>query len=162
MSSATEEFLDKLDFPHYIVTAAAAGELSGCIVGFVTQCSMDPVRLLVCISEKNHTHEVALKSSTVAVHLVPAERSDLVDLFGSHSGYEIDKFSRCRWSEGPGGVPLLEGCPSRLVGSVLSRTPVGDHTALLVDVTRGDAGSEERVYTFSMAKLQDVDPGRDP
>ncbi|HEX2053721.1 MAG TPA: flavin reductase family protein [Actinomycetota bacterium] len=161
MASGIDRFLDKLDFPLYVVTASSSKERSGCMVGFLTQCSMEPVRLLVCISEKNHTHEVALESSHLAVHLVPAERTDLVDLFGSQTGYDLDKFSLCEWSEGPGGVPLLDGCPSRLICTVLDRTPVGDHTALLVEALEG-SGGPERPYMFGMAKQQDVEPGQPP
>jgi len=33
-----------------IITAAADGVLGGCLVGFQTQCSIDPARFLVCLS----------------------------------------------------------------------------------------------------------------
>jgi len=161
LTNDIEAFLDKLDFPMFIVTAAAGGRRSGCLVGFVSQCSVDPPRLLVCISEKNHTHEVAGAAQWLAVHLIPRLRTELVDLFGSHSGHEIDKFSRCEWTEGPERVPLLDACPSRIVGRVIGRIPVGDHTAFLVEATEASA-SAEQVYMFSMARLQEVEPGREP
>ena len=161
MSPEPSRFLDKLDFPMFIVTASGGGQRSGCLVGFVTQCSIDPVRLLVCISQKNHTHGVAMESSGLGVHLIPAERTDLVDLFGSHSGDDIDKFAHCEWAEGEHGVPLLAGCPSRLVCPVLERIVVGDHTAFLVEASDTGAG-DEHIYMFSMAKEQSVEPGQPP
>ena len=161
MSPDLSFFLDKLDFAMVIVTATAGDHASGCLVGFVTQCSIDPVRLFVCISQKNHTHGIAMESAGLAVHLIPADRTDLVDLFGSHSGDDIDKFSRCRWSAGSDGVPLLDGCPSRLVCRVLERRSVGDHTAFLVEPVEAQA-AEEPIYMFSMAKDQSVEPGQPP
>ncbi|MHB1539220.1 MAG: flavin reductase [Solirubrobacteraceae bacterium] len=51
-----------------IVTAAADGERSGCLVGFATQCSIEPRRFLVCISVLNRTFEIAQRSNALAVH----------------------------------------------------------------------------------------------
>src|SRR5207248_6722269 len=31
-------------------------------------------------------------------------------LFGARTGDEVDKFTRCRWTSGPAGVPLLDDC----------------------------------------------------
>jgi hypothetical protein len=54
------EFVDGLDTALYVVTTTDGTELSGCLVGFATQTSIDPPRMLVCLSEKNHTLRVAL------------------------------------------------------------------------------------------------------
>jgi flavin reductase (DIM6/NTAB) family NADH-FMN oxidoreductase RutF len=51
MTSASETFtkiMGSLDYPMLVVTAAAAGERAGCLVGFATQASIDPARFLVC------------------------------------------------------------------------------------------------------------------
>lgn len=149
-------FVEGLDYPMYVVTAASEGETSGCLVGFATQSSIEPPRLLVCISEQNHTHGVALRATHLAVHLVPADRRDVAELFGSETGDEVDKLDRCAWTPGPGGVPLLEDCPRRLVGEVLARHSLGDHTGhLLAPVQVGSAKGE----TLTFASVKDLEPG---
>lgn len=153
-----DAFFDKLDFPMFVLTTAVGAERSGCLVGFVTQCSMDPPRLLVCVSEANHTHGVVQRAGVVAVHLIPRDAEDIVRLFGSTTGDDVDKFGVCAWEPGPGGVPLLAACPSRLSGRVLERFPVGDHLALLVSVDEACAG-EEPLFMFSKAKELEVEPG---
>ncbi len=42
MTDAFTELTAAMDYPMFVVTAAAAGEQSGCLVGFATQCSIDP------------------------------------------------------------------------------------------------------------------------
>ena len=74
----------QLDFPMLIVTAAADGERSGCLVGFATQCSIDPPRHLVCISKQNHTCRIATRSAHLAVHVL-----DRLDL-GDHVGHLLE------------------------------------------------------------------------
>ena len=49
-----------LDYPMFIVTVAPDGGRAGCLVGFATQCSIDPVRFLVC------GHAEALKAGLSA------------------------------------------------------------------------------------------------
>ncbi|MDQ4148790.1 MAG: flavin reductase family protein [Actinomycetota bacterium] len=153
-----ERFLEKLDFPMFIVTCRAGDESSGCLVGFVTQCSMDPTRVLVCLSKKNHTYRVATGASVLAIHLVPHDALDIVELFGSETGDETDKFSRCRWSRGPEDVPLLDACPSRIIGRIVDRTDVGDHVAFLIEPFEAAAGNE-RIFTFGMARAEALEPG---
>ena len=46
-----------LDYPMFVITVAAGGERSGCLIGFATQAGVDPARFIVCLSDKNHTHE---------------------------------------------------------------------------------------------------------
>src|SRR3954453_19462919 len=103
--AAVHELIDELDYPMFIVAAAAGGERAGCLVGFATQCSIDPPRFLVCISVRNRTFRVARSAAGLVVHLVPEEAADLADLFGGQTGDEVDKFAQVTWSDGPGGAP---------------------------------------------------------
>jgi flavin reductase (DIM6/NTAB) family NADH-FMN oxidoreductase RutF len=152
------EFIEGLDYPMFVVTAAdpATGRPAGCLVGFATQCSIDPFRLLVCVSRNNHTHRIAVNAGTVAVHALSAGQHELAELFGGQSGDEVDKFAECDWTSGPDGVPLLTACPRRLVGTILNRFDLGDHTGLLLaPVTQ--AGRAAPPLMFSM--VRDIESG---
>ena len=146
-----------LDGPMFIVTATVEGERSGCLIGFGMPCSVDPQRFLACISKANHTHDVALRASHLAVHVVPAGREDLAELFGGETGDEIDKFSRCSWSTGPEGTTLLDDCPDRFVGAVLDRFDVGDHTGMLLDPVWAQHGGGDPPLRFGRAR--EISPG---
>jgi flavin reductase (DIM6/NTAB) family NADH-FMN oxidoreductase RutF len=115
-----------------VVTAAAGGERAGCLVGFATQCSISPPRFAVWISRRNHTLDVARKAGVLAVHFLAADDLDLAALFGGETGDEVDKFARCRWREGPGGVPVLERCGRWFAGAVLDQIPTEDHVGFLL------------------------------
>jgi flavin reductase (DIM6/NTAB) family NADH-FMN oxidoreductase RutF len=156
--AAFESLAGRLDYPMLIVTVAAAGERDGCLVGFWTQTSIDPARFLVCISERNRTARVALRAGALAVHLVPAGRQDLAELFGGETGDHTDKFARTEWREGPDGLPLLDGCPSWFAGRVLERMSLGDHVGYLLDPFDGhDAGDDW--LGFQRAKA--IEPGHE-
>ncbi len=108
-STSMDDLTGDLDYPMVIVTAAANGERSGCLVGFHTQCSIEPMRWAVWISKANHTHHVARDAAVLAVHFPSVDDEDMAELFGGETEDEIDKFDRCDWTEGSGGIPLLDG-----------------------------------------------------
>jgi flavin reductase (DIM6/NTAB) family NADH-FMN oxidoreductase RutF len=152
------DFIAGLDYPMFVVTVAdpRTGERSGCLVGFATQCSIEPFRFLVCLSRANHTHGVAGRSRVVAVHALAAGQHELAALFGEQTGDEVDKFTRCAWRPGPDGVPLLGDFPRRLVGTVLDRFDLGDHTGVLL--ARLDA-SGDAAPSLMFSAVHDLDPG---
>src|SRR5256885_5065399 len=132
---AFHRLIAQLDYPMYIVTAAAGGRRAGCLVGFATQCSLEPARLMVCISKANHTHDIAIDASVLAVHYPRGDDLGLARLFGETTGDDVDKFSQCAWDVGPNRVPILQDVRGWTVGSVLEHTSAGDHTAFLLELT---------------------------
>jgi flavin reductase (DIM6/NTAB) family NADH-FMN oxidoreductase RutF len=153
------ELVSELDYPMFIVTATNGRERAGCLVGFATQCSIDPPRFLVCLSDKNFTYRVACDAELLVVHLVPAEADELAVLFGSETGDDVDKFARTPWHEGPGGTPVLDACGNWFAGRVLDRLPAGDHVAFLLDPVEAASEGGERPFTFHRAKR--IEPGHE-
>jgi len=143
--------------PLHVVTACHGDRRDGCLVGFATQASMKPARMLVCLSTANLTYRIAVSSTGLAVHLVPADRHDLAALFGGETGDDTDKLSDVAWTAGPGGVPLLDDCPVRLVGRIVSRHPFGDHEGFLLEPL-GDA-DVARQQPLLAREAMDVRPG---
>jgi flavin reductase (DIM6/NTAB) family NADH-FMN oxidoreductase RutF len=157
---AVHELVSELDYAMFIATVAADGERAGCLVGFATQCSIDPPRFLVCLSAKNRTFRVAQRAELMVVHMVPSEATELADLFGGETGDEVDKFSRCAWRPGPGGTPVLEECGNWFAGRILERMAVGDHHAFLLEPCEASSDTAERPFTFHRAKR--IEPGHEP
>lgn len=149
-----------LDYPMLIVTARAEAGPAGCLVGFSTQCSVDPPRYLVCLSDKNRTLRVALEADVLAVHFLSATDVDLAKLFGERTTDDDDTFSRCRWHAGPAEVPILDDCGRWLVGRILQRQPLGDHVGFLLEPIA--AHHEEAEDGLSFQQVKDLDPGHEP
>jgi flavin reductase (DIM6/NTAB) family NADH-FMN oxidoreductase RutF len=149
-------FTDGLDYPMYVVTAAVGGRRSGCLVGFGSQVSIHPPRLMVCVSVVNHTHPIAVEAGVLGVHLLDRAQHELAVLFGGETGDDVDKFAACAWSEGPDGVPILTAAPRHLVGQVLQRHALGDHTGFLLEPIEVSGGELDPLM-FSTAK--ELDPG---
>jgi flavin reductase (DIM6/NTAB) family NADH-FMN oxidoreductase RutF len=128
-------------------------------VGFTTQCSVDPPRFLVCLSDKNRTFRVAREAQTMVVHLVPDGAAELANLFGGETGDDIDKFERVPWRPGPDETPVLVDCENWFAARILDRIPAGDHCAYLLDPA--EAHGEEGEEPFSFHRARRIEPGHE-
>jgi flavin reductase (DIM6/NTAB) family NADH-FMN oxidoreductase RutF len=156
-----DAFTDRTDYPLVVVTTAAPdGERSGCLAGFTTQCSIEPLRFLVCLSRVNHTFAVAARASTLALHLLGSDQVAAAALFGERSGDDIDKFAGIGWRPGRDGVPILDDCAAWMVVEILDRFDVGDHQALHTSPTDAGAGRAHGLLTLGNAPS--LEPGHPP
>ncbi len=149
--------LVNVDYPMYIVTAASHGTRAGCLVGFATQASIDPSRLIVMLSKENHTYRVSQDAGELVVHFLHQDNYRLAELFGGETGDEMDKFAQCECQETAGGTPILRGTRGWVVGPILARLDAGDHVAHLVDVDQAATDVPGAMLSFQAA--QDLEPG---
>jgi flavin reductase (DIM6/NTAB) family NADH-FMN oxidoreductase RutF len=132
--TAFETLMASIDFPMLVVTTRSAdGELSGCLVGFATQCSINPEHFLVCLSKANHTYRTAIRADVLVVHILRDKDREVARVFGEETGDSADKFAEVSWKPGPDGVPVLEGV-DWFAGRIHQRLDCGDHVAHLLAV----------------------------
>jgi flavin reductase (DIM6/NTAB) family NADH-FMN oxidoreductase RutF len=142
-------FFDLIDYPYYVVTVRSPeAEMSGCLAGFVTQCSIDPPNFLVCVSKVNHTLGVAEQATGMGLHLLGRHQVELARLFGEETGDVVDKFASVDWRLGSTGAPLLVDAAVSVDGQILGHFSVGDHEAFLMRGVRAVAGSNEGLLTY--------------
>ncbi|GAA3958300.1 flavin reductase family protein [Gordonia caeni] len=160
-STGAFESLVAVDRPLYVVTTRSADGPSGCLVGFATQSSIDPPLFFVGISRANHTHGVAAHADHLAVHLIAREHAELARLFGGETGDSVDKFSACRWAEGPHGLPILTDSGVWFAGRIIERIDVGDHTGHLLAPVAGEVRQRDSDLSawVSLAMGEAIEPG---
>jgi flavin reductase (DIM6/NTAB) family NADH-FMN oxidoreductase RutF len=156
---AFDELVSDLNYPMFIVTTRDGEADAGCLVGFVTQASIDPRRLLVMISKENHTYQLAVRADVLVVHFLGAGNADLAKLFGEETGDTTDKFAACEWSRGPDDVPILHGTRGWVAGRVIERLDGGDHVAHLLEATQ--SGLDRPDVALMFQDVRDLSPGHD-
>jgi flavin reductase (DIM6/NTAB) family NADH-FMN oxidoreductase RutF len=149
-----------LDPAMIVVTSAHDGERAGCLVGFHAQSSIEPHRYCVWLSKANHTGRIVQRATTLAVHYLDASQRELAELFGTLSGDDVDKFSRCAWEEGPEGVPLLTDVPRRIVARRIAVLDEGgDHLCVVTEPLSAEA---DGAFTpLRLSAVDDLTPGHE-
>ncbi|PTM85394.1 flavin reductase family protein [Streptomyces sp. VMFN-G11Ma] len=150
-------FMSRLNPDMCVVTAATGADRSGCLVGFSSQCSIDPVRYVVWISKANHTYGAARAAECLAVHLLTREQHGLAALFGGRTGDRIDKFAQVRWRPGHGGSVVLEEAAAWFVGLVEDRVDGGDHVGFVLRPV--EWGERTDGPLLRMDDAEDITPG---
>ncbi len=151
-SAGLAAFFDRIDFPYYVVTVRSPdADMSGCLAGFVTQCSIHPPNFLACISKVNHTMPIAERSPGMGLHLLGEDQVDLARLFGEETGDVVDKFASVDWRLGSTGAPLLVDAAVSMEAQVLGHFPVGDHEAFLIRAVRAVEGTHAGLLTYRSA-----------
>jgi len=156
-----------------IVTTAVDGARAGCVVGFHSQCGIDPPRYAVWISKANYTYRIGVFAERFAVHFLRRDHLDHLELarrFATVSGDDVDKFADGEWSAGPGGVPLLDPCPDRFVGRRLALLDAGpDHVCVVLEPVEVHGGGEvatgnegEEPDWLTVGALEGMTPGHAP
>lgn len=159
-SGAFERIVGALNYPMFVVTTQVADQRAGCLVGFASQISISPPRFLIGLSNKNHTYRLAAAAEHLAVHLIPRGNDTIAKLFGESTGDDIDKFTRCEWSHGPFGLPILEEAEAWFAGRILEQVDTGDHVAFLLEPETGYAPEELDEY-ITFADVRALEPGHD-
>jgi len=129
------ELVSSADAPLFVVTTQDSRERSGCVVGFVTQCSIYPERFVVCLSRLNHTYEVARRAKALGVHLLLADDSELAHRFGEMTGDEVDKFAGIAVETASCGAPIFRGERPWVAGFIEDIHPFGDHVGFVIQPT---------------------------
>lgn len=158
---AFERLAGALEYPVFVVTTLGSGTRSGCLVGFTTQTSIDPLRFLVCLSRENQTYRVAVSAQRLAVHALAREQIELARLFGEHSGDEFDKFRHCAWHPDAHGVPILDRVSAWFSGPILQRVPMGDHIGFLTEPDDGHIVDAMRSKLLTSADVAELNAGHD-
>ncbi len=158
--SPYQRLAEAVNSPMYVVTATVGDERAGCLVGFSVQCSIDPLRHLVCLSRANRTFEIACGAEWLVVHALHEcdHDRDVASLFGEVTDRDVDKFACCAWHPGQGGTPVLDGC-DWFAGRVVDRVDLGDHQGFVLEVSSEGGAARADEPRLGFQDVRDLEAG---
>jgi flavin reductase (DIM6/NTAB) family NADH-FMN oxidoreductase RutF len=156
-TSAFDCIAEHLDYPLFVVGAAAAGDADACLIGFGTQCSISPVRFAAFLSKQNHTYELACRASVLVVHRLRADQHEVAEHFGGTSEKDDpSKLAEWAWRPGPEGAPIVDDC-DWFAGRVERTFDAGDHVAFVLSPFDGECDGASQL-DFQAAR--DIEAGQ--
>jgi flavin reductase (DIM6/NTAB) family NADH-FMN oxidoreductase RutF len=115
-----------------VITACTADGRAGMTASAVCSLSVNPVQLLVCISDRLPTHSALVQSRRFAVNVLGEDHSEIARRFANP---RVDKFAGVAVSDCD-GIPLLNSAIAHFVCDVHERFPGGDHSIFIGNVKK--------------------------
>lgn len=123
-----------------VVTFRRSGRLHGFTATSVTSVSLNPLRVLFCVSQASDSHSCLAVGSAIGISILNAEQRALSDRFARKAGFGAYDDVRIAGPERQ--APLLDGALGHVTATVVEMIPSGDHTIVLCDVTSAHAESD--------------------
>lgn len=134
-----------------VITARGADPV-GFTATSLTSVSADPPMVSFGIGTGASSWPVVSRAEHVGVHVLGEHQQDLAATF-ARSG--ADRFgASTRWSEGPHGVPVLDGVLAWLVCRIVARVPAGDHRVVLAEAVVGDPAGAGRPLLYHQGRFR--------
>lgn len=131
------------------VAVVTARDSSGTPVGF-TATSLASLAAVPPLATFNMARTASswpavAETDQVIVHLLGLRNRDLARRM---AGPAAERFAGDHWTEGPNGVPLLNGVTAWMTGTVVERVPVHGSAVIVVRVGTGGVGRDDDALLY--------------
>lgn len=142
----------KLSYGLFVLTSAAAGRESGCIINTACQVTSEPNRISITVDKSNFTHDLVKEGGRFNLSILSeAAGFDTFKHFGFQSGRELDKFAgygACRRSAN-GLYYITAGTNGFLSGTVEQTLDLETHTLFIASVDDMEPLSDTPSATYA-------------
>lgn len=142
----------KLSYGLFVLTSAAAGRESGCIINTACQVTSEPNRISITVDKSNFTHDLVKEGGRFNLSILSeAAGFDTFKHFGFQSGRELDKFAgygACRRSAN-GLYYITAGTNGFLSGTVEQTLDLETHTLFIAGVDDMEPLSDTPSATYA-------------
>ena len=142
----------KLSYGLFVLTSAAGGRESGCIINTAGQVTSEPNRISIAVNQSNLTHDLVKESGRFNLSILSESAGfDTFRRFGFQSGRKVDKFAgyeACRRS--PNGLYYVAAGTNGWISATVERAiDLGTHTLFIAGVDDMELLSEEPSATYA-------------
>ena len=135
----------------YMLSAQDGGKDNACIINTAVQVANDPTRIAISVIQKNHTHDMILRSGCFNLSALTTETPfELFKRFGMQSGRDVNKFDGfADLARSENGLYYLTRYANAfLSGKVVDSVDLGSHTLFIAELTDGEVLSASPSCTY--------------
>jgi flavin reductase (DIM6/NTAB) family NADH-FMN oxidoreductase RutF/rubredoxin len=140
MENIDLNLLFKLSYGLFLISSADGENESAFVGNTVMQVTSKPVQLAVCSNKNNFTTELIQKSKKLAVSVLDTGTpKEIIGLFGTKSGRDIDKFEGIKHRKIANNIPVISEHSIGWFGcDVKNEIDVGSHIIFIAEVMQGE------------------------
>jgi flavin reductase (DIM6/NTAB) family NADH-FMN oxidoreductase RutF len=114
-----------------VVTTCQGHRRAGITVNAFCSVSLDPPLVLVCVEQRNYTHDLLVRSGIFAVNILSSEQADVSRCFAGQSDAKFRDFCDVPSHEEATGAPVFDACVAFVDCRVEAVHPGGDHSIIV-------------------------------
>jgi flavin reductase (DIM6/NTAB) family NADH-FMN oxidoreductase RutF len=122
----------------YVIGEAQDTHRNAFTAAWLTQVSFDPLLIVLSVNPGHASYPVLHSTRAFTVNILPADRIDLAEHYGTVSGRSTDKLQSQQWRPAGNGCPILLDGLAVLTGTVIAEHPAGDHALVVGRVDGGE------------------------
>lgn len=138
-----------------VITARGIFRPVGFTATSLASVSATPPLLSFGIDTGSSSWPTLAETEHVGVHILGETQEQLAKTFAT-SG--IDRFADTDWSEGPHGVPVLNGVLAWLICRVVARVPAGDHRVVVAEALSATPATPGRPLLYHQGRFNTLHP----
>lgn len=147
-----QKVMYNLSYGLFVLTSAAAGRESGCIINTAGQVTSEPNRISIAVNKSNFTHDLVKESGRFNLSILSESAGfDTFRHFGFQSGREVDKFAgyeACRRS--PSGLYYITAGTNGFISATVQQSlDLGTHTLFIAGVEDMELLSDAPSATYA-------------
>jgi flavin reductase (DIM6/NTAB) family NADH-FMN oxidoreductase RutF len=144
MTAAFRSTMSRLATGVSVITTCAGSTPIGMTASAVSALSLDPLQLIVCISNHLYTRTAIAEHGSFAVNILGEDHEHLARNFAAS---KRDKFEGIATVDGH-GVPVLKDAIAAVVCDVAEALPGGDHTIFVGNVRHFEHKGDSRPLLY--------------
>jgi flavin reductase (DIM6/NTAB) family NADH-FMN oxidoreductase RutF len=123
-----------------VVTFWRGGRIHGFTATSVTSVSIQPARVLFCVSHGSESYKCLAKDIIIGISILAADQRVLSDRFASKVG--VGAYDDVPIADQARNAPLIEGALGHITATIVEMIQSGDHAIVLCDVTSAHAAGD--------------------
>lgn len=124
-----------------VLTVRDGDDIHGMTANSFTSVSLDPTLVLVCINNKNATHQWVTRAGTFALNILSEHQIHLAQRFAHQVEQPTDPFADIAYHTAITGAPIFDDSVAYLDCKVVAAYPAGDHTIFIGEVQSAGLGN---------------------
>lgn len=114
-----------------VVTTALDEQRAGITVNAFCSVSLEPPLVLVCIEQRNYTHDLLIEAGTFAINFLTSQQADISRCFAGQGDEKLVGFCGVTTHPVATGAPVFDECLAFVDCRVVAVYPGGDHSIVI-------------------------------
>lgn len=139
-----------------VVTTALGERRAGITVNAFCSVSLEPPLVLICIEQRNYTHDLLTQAGRFAVNFLTSRQADVSRCFAAPGDEKQATFCGVATHTEATGAPIFDECLAFVDCRLVAVYPGGDHSIIIgqVEALGGSAATPLLYYQAHYGRLE--------